>query len=260
MLLVRLWVRFMQTHGKNFFKDMLKKNVLILGGSSDIGISIIKKFIKNDYLVMAHFNSNSKALLDLKKKNKNLNTIKKDFIELTSMNVKSFIKKERLDQFDTVINLIGFLDNCSFFNADLDQTILSLKINTLVPNLIIRENIKQMSKKKYGRILNCSSIGVKFGGGRFSYNYSLAKHLLEFIPIEIRELAKDNILINNLRVGVVETKLHKKIKNKNLKNRIKLIPINRAASVNEISEFIYNLSSEKNTYITGQVIAISGGE
>ena len=117
-----------------------------------------------------------------------------------------------------------------------------------------------MSKKKYGRILNCSSIGVKFGGGRFSYNYSLAKHLLEFIPIEIRELAKDNILINNLRVGVVKTKLHKKIKNKNLKNRIKLIPINRAASVDEISEFIYNLSSEKNSYITGQVIAISGGE
>ena len=47
-------------------------------------------------------------------------------------------------------DLIGFLDNCSFFNTDLDQTILSLKINTLVPNLIIRENIKQMSKKKYG--------------------------------------------------------------------------------------------------------------
>jgi 3-oxoacyl-[acyl-carrier protein] reductase len=250
----------MQIHGKNFYKNMLKKKVLILGGSSDIGISIIKKFIKNNYLVTAHFNSNLKPLLNLKKKNENLNIIKKNFIELTSTNIKLFVKKKKIDQFDTVINLIGFLDNCSFFDTNLDQTILSLKINTLVPNLIIRENIKQMSKKKYGRILNCSSIGVKFGGGRFSYNYSLAKHLLEFIPIEIRELAKDNILINNLRVGVVKTKLHKKIKNKNLKNRIKLIPINRAASVDEISEFIYNLSSEKNSYITGQVIAISGGE
>lgn len=238
----------------------MQKKVLILGGSSDIGISVIKKFIKNNYFVTAHFNSNLKVLLDLKSENKNLNTIKKDFSKLTSLNINLFIKKEKLDQFDVVINLIGFLDNYSLFKTDLDKTISSLKINALIPNIIIKENVKQMSKKKYGRILNCSSIGVKFGGGRFSYNYSLSKHLLEFIPIEIRELAKNNILINNLRVGVVQTKLHKKIKNKNLKDRVKLIPIKRIATVDEISEFVYNLSSEKNTYITGQTIAIAGGE
>jgi len=238
----------------------MQKKVLILGGSSDIGISVIKKFIKSNYFVTAHFNSNLKVLLDLKNENKNLNTIKKDFSKLTSLNINLFIKKEKLDQYDVVINLIGFLDNCSLFKTDLDKTISSLKINALIPNIIIKQNVKQMSKKKYGRILNCSSIGVKFGGGRFSYNYSLSKHLLEFIPIEIRELAKNNILINNLRVGVVQTKIHKKIKNKNLKDRVKLIPIKRIATVDEISEFVYNLSSEKNTYITGQTIAIAGGE
>ena len=58
----------------------------------------------------------------------------------------------------------------------------------------------------------------------------------------------------------MQTKLHKKIKNKNLKDRVKLIPIKRIATVDEISEFVYNLSSEKNTYITGQTIAIAGGE
>ena len=156
----------------------MQKKVLILGGSSDIGISVIKKFIKNNYFVTAHFNSNLKVLLDLKNENKNLNTIKKDFSKLTSLNINLFIKKEKLDQFDVVINLIGFLDNYSLFKTDLDKTISSIKINALIPNIIIKENVKQMSKKKYGRILNCSSIGVKFGGGRFSYNYSLSKHLL----------------------------------------------------------------------------------
>ena len=47
-----------------------------------------------------------------------------------------------------------------------------------------------MKKLKYGRILNCSSIGVKFGGGDKTYNYSLSKHLLEFIPRYIKEHAK----------------------------------------------------------------------
>ena len=52
----------------------MQKKVLILGGSSDIGISVIKKFIKNNYFVTAHFNSNLKVLLDLKNENKNFRT------------------------------------------------------------------------------------------------------------------------------------------------------------------------------------------
>ena len=67
-------------------------------------------------------------------------------------------------------------------------------------------------------------------------------------------------MINNVRIGVTDTKLHKKIKGKNLKNRIKLIPIGRMASKKEIAKFIYNLSSENNTYITGETLTIAGGE
>ena len=44
-----------------------------------------------------------------------------------------------------------------------------------------------MKKKKYGRILNISSIGVKYGGGETSYEYSLSKHLLEFNPKYLRD-------------------------------------------------------------------------
>ena len=52
----------------------------------------------------------------------------------------------------------------------------------------------------------------------------------------------------------------KKIKGKNIKKRKKLIPIKRLATTKEISETIYNLASDKNTYISGEKITISGGE
>ena len=69
-----------------------------------------------------------------------------------------------------------------------------------------------MEKKKYGRIINTSSIGVKFGGGINTFSYSVSKHINEFIPNEIRKLSTKNVLYNVLRIGMTDTKFHKKIK------------------------------------------------
>ena len=56
--------------------------------------------------------------------------------------------------------------------------------------------LKYMTKINFGRILNVSSIGVKYGGGEYTYNYSFSKHALEFIPSYLKKLANKNILTN----------------------------------------------------------------
>ena len=118
-----------------------------------------------------------------------------------------------------------------------------------------------MLKKKYGRILNCSSIGVKFGGGKNSFNYSFAKHCLEFIPNSYKSWSRKNVLINNLRIGLTNTKIHKnKFSRKNLSKRISLVPMQRMASTEEVANFIINTIDEKNSFMTGQTLTISGGE
>ena len=68
------------------------------------------------------------------------------------------------------------------------------------------------------------------------------------------------MLINNLRIGITNTKAHKRTKGKDLNRRIKLIPMNRMAEPKEISSYIINLATDNNSYITGQTISISGGE
>ena len=73
-------------------------------------------------------------------------------------------------------------------------------------------------------------------------------------------MGKKNVLVNTVRVGATNTKIHKKLPYKNLKKRAKLIPIKRFATINEIANYIYFLGSSKNTYITNEVISISGGE
>ena len=239
-----------------------KRHVLILGGSSDIGIEVVKNFLKLKWTVTAHFFKNKKKLKIIKKDSKNLNIIEFNFANYNNLNVENLVVKKFSRKYDSIINLIGYVDNKGFENTNLKSILKSLTINAILPILIEKMLVKRMLSQKWGRILNCSSIGVKFGGGTNSYNYSLSKHCLEFIPNSYKSWAKRNVFINNLRIGVTNTKIHKKMKRKKstMKNRLKHIPINRMAEPKEISDYIMSLTTDSNSYMTGQTVTVSGGE
>ncbi len=228
------------------------KKILILGGNSDIGIKIIDRLIDlKEISLNIHFNKS----FNYKKYKKKINVIKKDLFNINEKNIKKVFEND----YDIIINLIGYVSDQSFNNFSLKEIHKTILINSLIPFLIIRNSIKNMEKKKYGRIINTSSIGVKFGGGVNTFSYSLSKHINEFIPGEIRKLCSKNILYNTLRIGVTNTKFHHKIKNKSLSKRISLIPIKKMASVDDIANYIIFLIRDNN-FITNEIINITGGE
>ena len=237
----------------NTSKKNIKKKILILGASSDIGKCVIDCFVNNGYEVYAHHNKSRP-----KKKSKNIHYLKCNFEN--HLDTKKFLKKINRNYFCSFVNLIGFIDDLQIQEINYKTLIKSLDINFINPVLIANEISKKMVKNNFGRLLHCSSIGVKFGGGINSYSYSLAKHCLEFIPQHFKNVAKFNLLYNVLRIGVTDTKIHKKLKTKNLKIRQSKIPIKRLANPKEIAEYIFYLSSENNTFISNQVLSISGGE
>ena len=79
------------------------------------------------------------------------------------------------------------------------------------------------------------------------------------MPSEIKKLSSQNILYNTVRIGVTNTKFHKKVKNKSIRKRIKLIPLKKMASAKDIARYIFHLITENN-YITNEVLNITGGE
>ena len=160
------------------------KKVLILGASSDIGQELIKilKLSKNLKLIL-HYNSNKKFFQNY---NKNYTLINFNF---KNEDIK-WIDKKFDNNYDIIINLIGYIDNVTFKKFDYENISESLKINSIIPMIIIKKSLKHMEKKKFGNIVNTSSIGVNFGGGEKTYNYSISKFLNEFIPRDIRKLFK----------------------------------------------------------------------
>ncbi len=82
---------------------------------------------------------------------------------------------------------------------------------------------------------------------------------MNLYQVKLKKLYSHNILYNTLRIGVTDTKFHKKIKNKSIKNRVKMIPIKKMASTNDIAEYIIYLVRDNN-YVTNEIISITGGE
>lgn len=232
-----------------------QKKVLILGASSDIGICVIKELLNNNFYVMAHFHKNSKSLKTFKK-NKYFNSFSLDL----SKQIKNSQIKKISKNYDIFINLTGLINNVSFQNFNYENLNKILLANYINPLLILRHIFPGMIKKKWGRILMSSSIGVKFGGSKNTFAYSISKHLNEFIPSYFKNFYKNEIFYNSLRIGTTNTKIHKKIKNKNLSKRVKLIPVKKMANPEDIASYILFICSEKNKFITGSVLTIAGGE
>ncbi len=239
----------------------MKNRYLILGASSDIGIKLTEYLLTKKIDILAHYCQNIKKLNLLKKKyNNQISLIKFDATKENIEDFENIIKSKFNYKVSSIINLIGYVDNKTYVETNIKETINNFVVNFLFPQAVIKLNIDYMKKIKFGRILNISSIGVKFGGGINNYNYSLSKYASEFVPQYFKKISKDNIFINNLRLGLIDTKLHNKIDKKNMKKRIGLIPIKKIAKPEEIIEIIYYLSSNKNTFVNLETVTVAGGE
>ncbi len=238
-------------------KKLIMKNVLILGASSDIGYSLIKKYLGKNYLVYAHYNQNPGKLKRLE--NKNLKIFRFNLKQIT--NFEKFVKKNKIfKNLDIFVSLTGYLKLKTMDNSKVADFYDHINVNYLSNFLVTQKIVNSMKKKGGGKILYASSIGTKFGGSHNSFIYSLTKFMNEFFPRPYRNLTKSKILINTLQIGLTDTKLNKTDKKKNMKKRISLIPLGRMAKIEEVVNYIEFLTSEKNTLIANETINISGGE
>ena len=138
-----------------------------------------------------------------------------------------------------------------------------LSVNMIMPFFLAQRAILHM-KKSGGRIVMTSTASAVHGGGPTSLAYGVAKAGVECIVKGLaRDCAKYNILVNAIAPGVFLTKFHTEKMKRNqeqLQERVKLVPLKRAGTTEELAGTIMYLLSESASYITGQVIAISGGE
>ncbi len=238
--------------------NLKNKKIIITGATGGIGNSLVEKFNSLGSKIVATGTNIDK-----------LENLKKNFPDI-------LIEKFRLDQHDKIdefidnadkkLNGIDILINNAGITLDNLSIRLSeenwkkvLDINLTSTFLMCKSTIKRMLKKKYGKIINITSI-VGHTGNLGQANYSASKAgIVAFSKSLAIEYAKKNININCVSPGFIKTEMTEKI-NEDFKNKlISKIPAGTLGTGQDVSNCVAFLASDMSRYINGETIHVNGG-
>jgi len=122
-----------------------------------------------------------------------------------------------------------------------------------------REAAKLMSKARYGRIVNVSSVVGEMGNpGQANYCASKAG-MIGLTKSVSKELARRNVTVNAVAPGFIETDMTQELSEKTREALQEQIPMGRLGSGDDIASAVLFLVSDGAAYITGHVLSVNGG-
>ena len=175
--------------------------------------------------------------------------------------IKSGIKSalEKFGKIDILVNNAGITRDqlvMRMKRADWDAV---LNTNLTSAYLCIQQVIGSMLKQRWGRIINITSIFGQMGqAGQANYAASKAG-LIGLTMAMAREVASRNITCNAVAPGFIETGMTAVLTEEFKQNAVKMIPLGRVGTTEDVASTVSFLASDEASYITGHVLNVNGG-
>lgn len=243
---------------------MAKKIALVTGGMGGIGQAICRALHDSGNRVVAGYSRKQEAALawqaEQKKAGYEFDIAYGDVADFYSC--EEMIKKieNTIGVIDILVNNAGITKDtsCCRMNKEDWDIVINTDLNSVF--YMTHAVLNGMKDRKYGRIINISSIN----GQRGQYgqvNYSAAKAGIHgFTKALALEMAKKGVTVNTISPGYVATEMVL-VMPINIREKILAeIPMGRFAEPEEVARVVAFLADEKNSYITGANIAINGGQ
>ncbi|MBF0215438.1 MAG: 3-oxoacyl-[acyl-carrier-protein] reductase [Candidatus Omnitrophica bacterium] len=179
------------------------------------------------------------------------------------------VPKECQDFADKVLDNFGKID-ILVNNAGITRDNLLIRMSEEEWDSVINVNLKgafncvkavtrTMMKQRSGKIVNMASI-IGIMGNAGQANYSASKGgLIALTKTIAKELGSRNINVNAIAPGFIKTDMTDKLSEDMKEVLLKLIPLNKMGSTNDVANLALFLASEGSSYITGQTIQVDGG-
>lgn len=166
---------------------------------------------------------------------------------------------EAFGQIDILVNNAGITRDSLLARMKEDDWDAVMNINLKGAFLCSAAVAKVMAKKRYGRIINISSVVGQMGNiGQANYCASKCG-LVGLTRSNARELARRNITVNAVAPGFIETDMTATLPEKVCNDMMAQIPQGRFGSPQDIADAVIFLASEQAGYITGHELSVNGG-
>jgi len=239
--------------------DLKGRKVLVTGASGGIGKAIALEL------------SSSGADLCLTGRNKSeLENIQKiigvncpiiisDLSNSEGINNLADQAQEIMGQIDILVNNAGITKDNLFMRMSEDDwnEVININLNSIFK--LTKQLIKGMIKRRYGRIINITSvIGVAGGAGQSNYSASKAG-IIAMSKSLAQEVGSRSVTVNSIAPGFIETNMTAELSDDRKEDILRSISVGRLGKPDDIAGAVCFLASDKASYITGQTIHINGG-
>lgn len=163
--------------------------------------------------------------------------------------------EKRLGAIDILVNNAGMAEVRGIDAITEEDFDRSLAVNLKSAFLCTQAVLPGMRARRWGRVINISSIGARIGSGGVSVAYAAAKAGVEGLTRGYAlRLAAEGVTVNAVAPGLIDTAMGKPLIEAGVANRI---PVGRPGKGEEIAQAVLSLVG--NAFITGQTIAVNGG-
>lgn len=240
--------------------NLKDKNVLITGGTRGIGFALVEKFLEQGANVFTTGTSEN-SLKDLKSKLPKLNPDNLFPVDFASpQDFTAFCKEISKQDIEILINNAGINKIGDSEEISMEDWDRINRVNLRAPMELSQAVIPSMRKKNWGRIINLTSIfAVVSKEKRVSYSSSKFGLIGQSKALSL-DLAPQNILVNCISPGFIDTELTRKVLgDEGIKELTAQVPLKRLGRPEEIANIALFLASGLNSFITGQNIIADGG-
>ena len=241
----------------------MSKVAFITGATRGIGRAIALELAKEGYNIVLNYRTENEALENLKKEISEIGVecypVQGDVskAEDSERMTKEII--EHFEQIDVLVNNAGITKDKLIQRMKEEEFTDVINVNLVGTFNITKNVIKYMTKKRYGKIINISSVvGISGNAGQSNYAASKAG-IIGFTKSIAKELASRNITANAVAPGFIQTDMTNVLKDE-IKEAIEgTIPLKRLGTAEDVAKVVKFLASDDSNYITGQVINVDGG-
>lgn len=244
----------------------MAKTAIITGASQGIGAALAKRLAEDGYNIALNCypsendRKNAEIVADeCRSFGREVKIYEADVSRYDDCEKMVKAVKDDFGSIDGLINNAGITKDGLLARMSEEQYDAVIAVNQKSVFNMSKLVLSVMMKQKSGRVVNVASVAGLYGNpGQMNYSASKAA-IIGMTKTCAKEFGSRGITVNAIAPGLIETPMTDALSDEQKKNILSAVAMKRFGKVSEISGVVSFLMSEDSSYVTGQVIEISGG-